>query len=78
MGQEKMKLFYIRRGPAGSDLIRVKCHVIGHHLVYDPNQLAGAMTESCIVVATFRTFFIVKFFEGSVVLATLCAVYTNA
>ena len=45
--------------PAGSDLIRVKCHIISHHFMDDPDQLSGVVSEGCVVVASFRTFFIV-------------------
>ena len=66
VGQEKMKLFYVRQD-AGSDLIRVKRYVIGHHLMDDTNQLSSAVPKGCIVIATFGAFICVKLFESGVV-----------
>lgn len=67
IGHKKRKRFCIRKG-TGSDLIRVKCNVIRHHLMNDPHQFPGTVPEGSIVVASFGTFFGIKILEGCVIL----------
>lgn len=67
IGHKKRKRFCIRKG-TGSDLIRVKCNVIRHHLMDDPHQFPGTVPKASIVVTSLRTFFGIKILEGCVIL----------